>query len=160
MEQLITEVRILIDDTTEPYDFTDEQVTTYINKYRRSFYRLAVYADDVHNLVYTIGYKNLASFSLEDSGENVIDSGDYTLDEINGIVTFTEEQYSPLYAIFTCHNLMNSAADIWKVRAAKATISGPYRLGDEQLPAGKESIEFCINKYWQLRQGTTHLMER
>ncbi len=160
MEKLIEHVRILIDDTTEPYDFTDEQITHYINKYRKAAYKLAVIAEDEDCTVFNIGYKNLAGFKFEDGGGNLIDESKYSLDIFNGIATFTESQDNILYATFTCHDLNNTAADIWKVRAAQARGMGGYKLGDQQLPQGKESIEFCMKKYWEFRQGRSLLMER
>jgi hypothetical protein len=160
MENLIEHVRLLIDDASEPYDFTDTQVEQYINKYRKAAYELPVTAEDEDYTVFNIGYKNLADFKFEDANENLIAESEYTLDVFNGVATFTAEQNQTLYATFTCHDLNNAAADIWKVRAAQARGMGAYKLGDQQLPEGKESISFCMKKYWELRQGRTFLMER
>jgi len=42
MDNLITEVRRLIDDTTAPYDYTDEQITRYLDK-RRGWMMTSLY---------------------------------------------------------------------------------------------------------------------
>lgn len=159
MEQLIEFVRELADDNAEPYEFSDDQIKRFINKYRKPVYQLPVYAETPDNLVYRVGYKNLSGFVLMNSSSQ-IDAGEYELDAINGIVTFSQAQDSTLYATFACHQLQQTAAFIWYVRAAKARGMGAYQLGDQKLPQGKESVEFCVKKYWELRQSSSGQMTR
>ena len=48
-----------------------------------------------------------------------IDASEYGLDAINVIVTFSQAQDSTLYATFACHQLQQTAAFIWYVRAQR-----------------------------------------
>lgn len=160
MEQLISYIRPLIEDDSTPYDFTDDQIKMYINKFRKSVYNLTVTYEFNDYKTYVIGYKYLSAFRLRDSVSNVVDSDEYSIDEINGIVKFTDTQDGSYLADFQYHDLDNSIAEIWKARAGKARGMGTYKLGDQELPQGKESVEYCISKYWSFMKSRSFGMSR
>lgn len=160
MKDLISHVRMLIDDESEPYDFPDKTVQSYITKRAGYVEDYTPTAWDKNGKIYSLNYGGIAITEITDLDGNKLEEDDYELDFLNGYITFEDDPPDGIIVSFAYCSLNNAAAELWKVRAAKATISGPYRLGDEQLPATKDSVEFCIKKYWELRQGTTHLMER
>lgn len=161
MNTLITYVRGLIDDASTPYTFDDDTVKRYINKYRTNVYKIPLIADDERNLKYTLRHKNLSALIIYgQDGKTVIPEAGYTIDVINGILEFATKQTQYLYASYEYHNLNNSASDVWLAWAAKAEADGPYKIGDQQLPQGKESVEFCTKKYWALRQSSSTQMTR
>jgi len=160
MSQLIDEVRILIEDE-DSEDFTDTQITKYLNKYRDYLddYPLAYENDDY--LVWLCDYKYLDNVILDSAEDTPIDEGDYTADDINGIYTFTAEPTNlAVYIKANYYDLYKTASDIWLVRAAKATFSGKVKLGDEEVPQDKYNKEYCIQKYWELRPSDSNEMER
>ncbi len=161
MNTLIEYVRGLIDDPTAPYTFDDDDIKRYINKYRTNVYKIPLIADDERYLKYTLRHKQLSAVVIyAHNGSTVISSNDYTIDVINGILEFATKQTQYLYASYEYHDLDNSAADIWLAWAAKAQADGPYKIGDQQLPQGKESVEFCVNKSWSLRKSKSTGMSR
>jgi len=162
MSQLLTELRRLIEDPNSE-DFTDDQLNVYLNKYRNTLddYPLTAETDDY--LVWICEYKYLDNRVLDDGTTDFTEisgeEGDYTADDINGIYTFTAEQ-DAVYINAQYYDLYKTASDIWLVRAAQATFSGNTRLGDETIPQDKYNKEYCIQKYWDLRQSDTTEMER
>jgi len=157
MSQLIDEVRILIEDESSE-DFTDEQITRYLNKYRGTLddYPLSAETDDY--LVWICIYKYLDNVVLDSATDTPV-TDSYTSDDINGIYTFTTAQ-TAVYIKAQYYDLYKTASDIWLVRAAKASFSGKVKLGDEQIPQDKGNKEYCIEKYWELRPSDTDEMER
>ena len=151
MNNLITEVRKLIDDESQPYDYDDITITRYLNRGRGYIEDKALLAIDDDELIYELGYVNIAGLILRDNLDNVIPASDYTLDYINGVVTFTTEPVD-INATFTYHDLYNTVADLWLARAATAKFSGNVKLGDEQLPRDKSEREFCVQQYWFFRR--------
>ena len=160
MSQLLTELRKLIEDESSE-DYTDAELNVYLNKYRDTLddYPLTAETDDY--LVWLCDYKYLDNVVLDSATDTPIDSGDYTADDINGIYTFTAEP-DPLavYIKAQYYDLYKTASDIWLVRAARCSFSGRVGLGDEEIPADKLNREYCIQKYWDLRQSDTTEMER
>jgi len=77
---------------------------------------------------------------------------------LNGIYTFTTEQ-TAVYIKAYAYDLYRSASDIWLVRA-EASFSGKVKVGDEDIPMDKYNREYCIMKYWDLRQSSSTQMER
>ena len=160
MEQLINHLRILIDDKNQPYAFGDAELKRAINRYRHNIYKLPVSSDNQQGLIYTIGYSNISGVLTHNSNGEVIDSGDYSIDMLNGIIEFSEANEGMIYASFEYHDIEESAADMWLVQAGKARAKGAYRLGDQSLPEGKESVEFCIQKSWEFRKSKSTEMNR
>jgi len=160
MSQLLDELRMLIEDESEE-DFTDEKLRVYLNKYRETLddYPLTAETDDY--LVWICDYKYLDNRVLDSATDTPISEDDYSADDINGIYTFTAEP-DPLavYIKAQYYDLYKTASDIWLIRAAKATFSGNTKLGDETIPQDKYNREYCIKKYWDLRQSDTTEMER
>jgi len=160
MSQLLTELRRLIEDP-DSEDFTDDQLNVYLNKYRETLddYPLTAETDDY--LVWICEYKYLDNRVLDSATDTPISEDDYTPDDINGIYTFAAEP-DPLavYIKAQYYDLYKTASDIWLVRAAQATFSGNTRLGDEIIPQDKYNKEYCIQKYWELRQSDSSEMER
>jgi len=167
MSQLLDELRVLIEDKIPDggddtdTDFTDEKLTMYLNKYRDTLddYPLTAETDDY--LVWLCDYKYLDNRVLDSATDTPISEDDYSADDINGIYTFDEEP-DPLavYIKAQYYDLYKTASDIWKVRAAEAKFSGDIQLSDEKLPMDKYNREYCIKKYWDLRQSDTSEMER
>jgi len=160
MSQLIDEVRILIEDE-DSEDFTDDEITKYLNKYRSYLddYPLTYENDDY--LVWLSVYKYLDNVILDSAEDTPIDTEDYESDDINGIYTFAAEPTNlAVYIKANYYDLYKTASDIWLVRAAKATFSGKVKLGDEEIPADKYNKEYCIQKYWELRPSDSTSIER
>jgi len=158
MSQLLTELRKLIEDESSE-DYTDTELAVYLNKYRNTLddYGLSAETDDY--LVWLCPYKYLDNVVLDSATDTPIDSGDYTADDINGIYTFTVAQ-SAIYIKAQYYDLYKTASDIWLVRAARCTFSGAVGLSDETIPQDKLNREYCIQKYWDLRQSDSTSMER
>jgi hypothetical protein len=159
MNNLITEVRRLIDDTTAPYDYTDEQITRYLDKRRGYIEEKGLTAVDDSELIYYLGYKNIARLVIQDTDDNVISAATYDLDYLNGIVTFTTDPGS-IEATFTYHDINDAVAELWLARAAQARFSGRIKLADEELPADKNSREYCIGQYWYFKRSRNVEIER
>jgi len=160
MSQLIDEVRILIEDEDEDSeDFTDDEITKYLNKYRDYLDDVALAYENDDYLIWLCDYKYLDNVILDSAEDTPINEGDYTGDDINGIYTFTTAQ-TAVYIKANYYNLYKTASDIWLVRAAKATFSGKVKLGDEEVPQDKYNKEYCISKYWELRPSDSNEMER
>lgn len=158
MSQLIDEVRILIEDEGSE-DFTDAQITKYLNKYRGYLDEVSLTAENDDYLVWLSDYKYLENRILESAVDTPIDEGDYTADDINGIYTFTVAQ-TAVYIKANFYDLYKTASDIWLVRAAKCSFSGKIKLGDEEIPADKSNKQYCIQKYWELRPSDSNEMVR
>lgn len=158
MSQLIDEVRMLIEDE-DSEDFTDAEITKYLNKYRDYLDDVSLAYENDDYLVWISDYKYLDNVILDSAEDIPIDEGDYTGDDINGIYTFTVAQ-TAVYIKANFYNLYKTASDIWMVRAAKATFSGKVKLGDEEIPQDKYNREYCIQKYWELRPSDSNMMER
>lgn len=160
MSQLLDELRVLIEDE-ESEDFTDTKLNMYLNKYRDTLddYPLTAETDDY--LVWICDYKYLDNRVLDSATDTPISEDDYTADDINGIYTFTAEP-DPLavYIKAQYYDLYKTASDIWLVRAAQAQFDGDVGLGDEKIPQDKYNREYCIQKYWMLRQSDSSEMER
>jgi len=157
MSQLLDELRMLIEDESEE-DFTDTQLGRYLNKYRKRLNDYPLYAETDEYLVWRCEYKYLDSVVLDSSNDTPV-TDSYTSDDLNGIYTFTTAQ-TTLYIKAYYYDLYKTASDIWLVRAGKATFSGDVGLGDERIPQDKYNREYCIKKYWMLRQSDTSEMER
>ena len=157
MSQLLSELRILIEDEAEE-DFTDEKLKVYLDKYRGTLddYPLTAETDD--NLVWVCDYKYLDNVILDSATDTVV-TDSYTSDDINGIYIFESAQHA-VYIKANYYDLYKTESDIWLIRAAKATFSGEARLGDEILPADKYNREYCIQKYWDLMKSDYTSMER
>lgn len=158
MSQLTDRLRILIEDTGAD-DFTDAQLTVYLNKYRGYIEGLGLSAESTDYLVWYSPYKNLDNRSLRSDATTVISTDDYTADDLNGIFTFTTAQ-AAIYLYANFYNLEETAADIWLIRASQATFSGKVKLGDETIPMDKYNREYCIQKYWQNKTSTDGQMQR
>ena len=157
MSQLIDELRKLIEDE-DSEDYTDTELNVYLNKYRDTLddYTLSAETDDY--LVWISDYKYLDNVIL-DSAEDTPVTDIYTSDDINGIYTFTVEQ-TAVYIKAQYYDLYKTASDIWLIRAARCSFSGGVKLGDEIVPADKYNREYCIMKYWDLRQSDSTSIER
>jgi hypothetical protein len=159
MDNLISEVRKLIDDTTAPYDFDDTTIERYLNKDRGYVEDMALTSIDTTELVYELGFKNIADLVLKDNSGSTISAADYDFDYINGIITFSIAPDS-INATFTYHDLYNTVAELWLARASQSKFSGKVKLADEELPADKNSREFCIQQYWFFKRSKSFRMER
>jgi len=157
MSQLLDELRMLIEDESEE-DFTDTQLGRYLNKYRKRLddYPLTVETDEY--LIWRCDYRYLDSVVLDSTTDTPV-TDSYTSDDLNGIYTFETAQ-TTLYIKAYYYDLYKTASDIWLVRAAQAKFSGDVQLSDEKLPMDKYNREYCIQKYWDLRQSDTTEMER
>lgn len=160
MSQLLDELRILIEDTGSE-DFTDTQCQTYLNKYRGYVEGYGLSAESTDYLVWISPFKYLNNRSLRSGADSSteIDESNYTADDLNGIFTFTEAQ-AAVYLYANYYNLYQSAADMWLVRAAQTSFSGPIKLGDEVIPMDKNNREYCIQKYWDYCTSSNTQMER
>jgi len=160
MSQLTNQLRILIEDESSD-DFTDAQLVVYLNKYRGYIDGLSLTAESDDYLVWYSPYKNLDNRSLRTGADSSteVSTDDYTADDLNGIFTFTTAQ-AAIYLYANFYNLQETAADIWLIRAAKSTFSGPVKLGDETIPMDKYNREYCIQKYWQTKTSTDSQMQR
>jgi hypothetical protein len=158
MNNLIIEVRRLIDDTTTPYDFTDAQITRYLsrgisaNTGHKDDYSPAIIDSTGH--AYDLKYKNIANFSVKDSDGNTISATCYDLDYLNGLLMFTPSGpgYLNITVGFTYHDLHEAVSELWLARAGMARFSGRVKLADEDLPMDKNSREFCIQQYWAFKK--------
>jgi len=114
MSQLIDEVRILIEDESS-VDFTDAQITKYLNKYREYLDDVALTAENDDYLVWLCDYRYLDNRILDSAEDTPIDEGDYTADDINGIYTFATKQ-TAVYIKANFYDLYKTASDIWLVK--------------------------------------------
>jgi hypothetical protein len=166
-EELINIIRTYIEDPTAPYTVSDIVIERFLNKGRKYLEDLQLFAEDYYgdnvSTVYPIGYPYLTNVSLKDGEGNTISTDDYTVDVFNGIITFDASPVvipDAVYATFNYFNFFATVADIWLYRAALATTMGNTQLGDEILPKGKNSVEYCSQKYWTYRQSISRQMER
>jgi len=157
MSQLLDELRILIEDE-DSEDFTDTELTKYLNKYRGTLDDYSLTAETADCLVWLCPYRYLDNVIL-DSAEDTPVTGSYVSDDINGIYTFTVAQ-SAVYIKAQYYDLYKTVSDVWLVRAGKAKFSGAVGLGDETIPQDKENKEYCMRKYWDLRPSDSNEMER
>ena len=160
MSQLLDELRKLIEDE-DSEDYSDTQLKVYLNKYRNTLddYPLTAETDDY--LVWLCDCNYLDNVVLDSTTDTPIDTADYTADDINGIFTFAvEPDPIAVYIKANYYNLYLTASDIWLVRAARCTFSGPVGLGDETIPQDKGNKEYCIQKYWDLRPSYSNEMVR
>ena len=158
MEQILAELRMLIEDESE-VDFTDDELTKYLNKYRDYLDDYALTAENDDYLVWLCKYKYLGNRILDSAEDTPIDEDDYTADDINGIYTFESEQ-SAVYIKANYFDLYKTASDVWLLRAARAGFDGRVKLGDEELPMDKYNKEYCIRKNWDLAKSESIDMER
>ena len=158
MEQILAELRMLIEDESE-VDFTDEELTKYLNKYREYLDDVSLTAENDDYLVWLCKYRYLGNRILDSAEDTPIDEDDYEADDINGIYIFTEEQ-DAVYIKANYFDLYKTASDIWLIRAARAGFDGSVKLGDEELPADKYNKTYCIGKYWDLIKSESIEMER
>ena len=158
MSQLTEELRILIEDEGSIYDidFTDDELTKYLNKYRGYLEDYPLSPENYYTWISP--FKYLDNRSLSD-GTAEISEDEYTADDINGIYQFAEEQ-SAVYITANYYDLYKTASEIWLVRAARAKFSGKTQLGDEVIPMDKYNREYCIQKYWDLSLSESIQMER
>jgi len=160
MSQLLDELRKLIEDEASE-DYTDAELTVYLNKYRGYLDDIALTYESDDYLVWFCDYRYLGNVILDSAEDTPIDEGDYTADDINGIYTFDAEPDSlAVYIKANYYNLYKTASDIWLVRAARCSFSGTVGLGDETIPMDKENKVYCIEKYWQLRPSDSTNIER
>ena len=158
MEQILAELRMLIEDENED-DFTDDELTKYLNKYRGYLDDVSLTAENDDYLVWLCKYKYLGNRILDSAEDTPIDEDDYTADDINGIYTFESEQ-SAVYIKANYFDLYKTASDMWLIRAARCSFSGEVGLGDEKIPMDKYNKEYCIGKYWDLMKSESTEMER
>ena len=158
MEQILAELRILIEDESK-VDFTDDELTKYLNKYRGYLDDVSLTAENDDYLVWLCKYKYLGNRILDSAEDTPIDEDDYTADDINGIYTFESEQ-SAVYIKANYFDLYKTASDVWLVRAARCSFSGDTRLGDEVIPQDKYNKEYCIQKHWDLMKSESTSIER
>lgn len=160
MDQILAELRILIEDENSE-DYTDAELTKYLNRYRDYLDDVALTYENDDYLVWFSKYRYLGNRILDSAEDTPIDEADYTADDINGIYTFSAEP-DPLavYIKANYFNLYKTASDIWLVRAARCGFSGTVGLGDETIPMDKENKVYCIEKYWELRPSDSNEMER
>jgi len=157
MSQLLDELRKLIEDE-DSEDYSDTQLKVYLNKYRNTLddYLLEAETDDY--LVWISEFKYLSDVILDSATDTPV-TDDYESDDINGIFTFIIAQ-SAVYIKAQYYDLFLTASDIWLVRAARCSFSGEVKLGDETIPQDKLNREYCISKYWMLRQSDSNEMVR
>jgi len=162
MSQLLDELRKLIEDE-DSEDYTDAELNVYLNKYRDTLDDYPLTAETDSYLVWLCEYRYLDNRILttgtNDFTEISDEEGDYIADDINGIYTFTVAQ-TAVYIKAQYYDLYKTASDIWLVRAAQAQFDGDLGLGDEKIPQDKYNREYCIQKYWMLRQSDSSEMER
>jgi len=160
MEQILAELRILIEDENSE-DYTDAELTKYLNKYRSYLDDKALTYENDDYLVWYSEYRYLGNRVLDSAEGTPISEDDYTADDINGIYIF-DAKPDPLavYIKANYYNLYKTASDIWLVRAARCGFSGTIGLGDETIPMDKENKVYCIEKYWQLRPSDSTSIER
>lgn len=158
MDQILAELRILIEDE-DSEDYTDTELTKYLNKYRGYLDDEALTYENDDYLVWYSEYRYLGNRILDSAEDTPIDEGDYEADDINGIYIFIIAQ-SAVYIKTNYFNLYKTASDIWLVRAARCGFSGTVGLGDETIPMDKENKVYCIEKYWELRPSDSNEMER
>jgi len=166
-EALITAIREYIEDPTAPYVVSDTIIERWLNKSRQAIYDLQIYAEDYFydnaSLVYSIGYENIMNLVVKDGDDNIISTDNYTVDVVNGIITFDSSPYDipdSIYVDFTYHDMFDAVCNIWLYRAGLATTMKKAQIGDEVLPEDKNSMEYCISKYWSFRQSVSRQMER
>lgn len=166
-EALITSLREYIEDPTQPYVVSDTIIERWLNKSRQYVDSLQIYAEDYgyDNLsrVYLVGYKYLMNVTLKDGNGDAIDSDDYTVDAFNGIITFDSSPVTvpdAVYVTFTYHDFWDAVCNIWLYRASLATTMKKAQLGDEVIPEDKNSVEYCVAKYWTFRQSVSRQMEK
>ena len=172
-EPLIEIVRTYIEDEESdssppiPCIVSDAIIERWLNDERHYVNSMQIYSEDYNydneSLIYHIDYKYLTGVVLKDGDGNVISEEDYTIDVFNGIITFDDPPVavpSAVFATFNYHNFFEAVAELWKYQAAKARISGKAKLGDEDIPMGKESREYCIMKYWDYKQSRNIQLER
>ena len=165
---LITEVRAYIEDLVQPYAISDTIILRWLNKSRHYIDDYQVYPEDypTHSVspVYNIGHASIMNLILEDAIDgNVISESDYTVDYVNGIITFDSSPLvipSTVYATFTTHDIFEAVAELWKYRAALATTMSKSQIGDETLPEDKNGLSYCMAKYWSFRKSYSRLIER
>jgi len=158
LEQILAELRMLIEDEDED-DFTDDELTKYLNKYRGYLDDVSLTAENDDYLVWLCDYRYLGNRILDSAEDTEIDEDDYEADDINGIYTFESEQ-SAVYIKANYFDLYKTASDIWLLRAARAGFDGRVRLGDEELPMDKYNKTYCIGKYWDLMKSESIEIER
>jgi len=167
-EALITAIREYIEDPTVPYIVSDTVIERWLNKSRQAIYDLQIYAEDYFydnvSPVYSVGYQYLMNVVLKDGDDNIISADNYTVDAFNGIITFDS---SPAYDIpdsvyisFTYHDFFDAVCNLWLYRGALATTMKKAQIGDETIPEDKNSLEYCVSKYWTFRQSVSRQMER
>jgi len=149
MSQLLDELRILIEDVGST-DFTDAELKKYLNKYRGYLDEYGLTAENDDYLVWWCKYKYLDNRILDSAIDTPIPEVDYTADDVNGMYTFAVA-VDNVYIKANFFDLYMTASDIWMIRSAQATFSGPVKLGDEIVPQDKYNKEYCIGKYWDLR---------
>lgn len=165
-EALILLARTYIEDETAPYVVSDTIIEQKLNADRHYIEEKQIYSEDYDydnvSLVYKIGYCYLMNLILTDEDETVITDTNYTVDVENGIITFDTGYTIPdsVYATFTYHDFYNAISELWLYQMALARISGKTQLGDENLPIGKESREYCLQKYWDYKQSKNIQLER
>ena len=165
-EALITDAREYLESVAESY-VSNTVIERWLNKSREYVDKLQIYPEDYgydnESPVYHVGYMYLMNVVLTDGDGNTISTDDYSIDEINGIVTFDG---SPLvipdsvFITFTYHNFFEAVSQCWLYMAAKARIQGSVQLGDEVLPKDYTYKEYCISKYWEFRQSDSFQIER
>jgi len=156
MSQLLDELRILIEDPNSE-DFTDAKLQRYLDKYRIRLDDYPLTAETDERLVWRCNYQYLDSVTLDSASDTPV-TDSYSSDDLNGIYTFTTEQ-TAVYIKAYAYDLYRSASDIWLVRA-EASFSGKVKVGDEDIPMDKYNREYCIMKYWDLRQSSSTQGER
>ncbi len=156
MSQLTEELRILIEDEGLEADFTDDELTKYLNKYRGYLEDYPLSPENYYTWISP--FKYLDNRKLSDEVAE-INEGEYIADDVNGIYEFYEEQ-SAVYITANYYDLYKTASEIWLVRAARAKFSGKTQLGDEVIPMDKYNREYCIQKYWDLSLSESIQMER
>ncbi len=147
---LITQVRLLLQDSATPPVVSDAQITNIAKTRRSEIYYEGLASYDDLTWRYGRDYVEVTALSLTYEG-TAIPSNLYTKDVLAGEVTFTTAQ-SAVYLKGYVYDLMDIVSQCWLVKAGMLdTYPGMnYTLGDETVSKG-EAKEYCIQQYWKYK---------
>lgn len=148
--ELITHVRLLLQDSGTPPVVSDTQIANIAKTRRREIYYEGLASSDDLTWKYGRDYIEVTALSLTYEGADILATL-YTVDVLAGEVTFTTEQ-SAIYLKGYVYDLMDIVAQCWLVKAGLLdTYPGmTYSLGDETVSKG-EAKEYCIGQYWKFK---------
>jgi len=143
---LLSHIRTLTDDKTEPYTVSSDEIIEMGKTRRTRIYYGACYTDDY--LTWTFPRDYIEVIHLADGYEGTVLTPSET-DVLEGRFVFATAQ-TGVYFFGYAYDLNDIVSACWLLKADRVDPGITYSLGDEQVDTSKYK-QHCIDQYYRYR---------